>query len=123
MVVKKNLKKYVKRDYSYLPNYFYFMWDLYFATRNLEGENIQLKETFCCRKNHPHAKYKYKGYCEKYKIWVLISDSPDYKLNDTIVAYKPIYPLGAHTSGSSVSFIALSLFLILVYIIKLANDE
>lgn len=35
--------------------------DLYFITRNLEGENIQLKE-FCCRKNHPHAKYK--GYCE-----------------------------------------------------------
>ena len=97
--------------------------DLYFATRNLEGENIQLKETFCCRKNHPHAKYKYKGYCEKYKIWVLIQDSPNYKLNDTIVFYKPIYPLGAHTSGSSVSFLALSLFLILVYIIKLADDE
>lgn len=97
--------------------------DLYFITRNLEGENIQLKETFCCRKNHPHAKYKYKGYCEKYKIWVLIPDSSDYKLNDTIVAYKPIYPLGEHSSGSSVCFFVLSLFLVAAYIIKLSNDE
>ena len=96
--------------------------DLYFISRNLEGEEIQLLEPFSTRCKHHHP-YKYKGYCEKYKIWVLIPDSSDYKLNDTIVAYKPIYPLGEHSSGSSVCFFVLSLFLVAAYIIKLSNDE
>lgn len=96
--------------------------DLYFITRNLEGEEIQLLEPFSVKCKRHHA-FKYKGYCEKYKIWVLIPDSPEYKLNDTIVVYKPLYPLGAHATGSSVSLFILSLFLILVYIIKLSNDD
>lgn len=88
---------------------------IYFATRNLQGEEIQLLEPFSAKCKHHHA-FKYKGYCEKYKVWVLIPDSPEYKLNDTIVAYKPLYPLGEHSSGSTVCFFVLSLFLACWYI-------
>lgn len=96
--------------------------DLYFITKNLEGENIQLKESFnkTCK---IHVKYKYKGYCEKYKIWVLIPDNPEYKLNDTIVSYKPLYPLGSNASGSSICFFVLSLGLVIIYIKMLYDNE